>query len=97
MQVEECAKGFMIVRGKERDDYFAFLVDHDKSSWTRYSYGAATFATKSAAEAMLARLRLRAKRPYIPCTHDEVKWGRKKEFIGGKEITVCARCREEIE
>lgn len=31
------------------------------------------------------------------CSHDELKWGRKKETIGGKEITVCGRCREEIE
>ena len=30
------------------------------------------------------------------CTHDELKWGRKKEIIGGKEITVCGRCREDM-
>jgi hypothetical protein len=30
------------------------------------------------------------------CTHDELKWGRKKEVIGGKEITVCGRCREDM-
>jgi len=34
--------------------------------------------------------------PLRPCTHDELKWGRKKEYIGGREITVCGRCREEI-
>lgn len=33
---------------------------------------------------------------HIPCTHDELKWGRKKEVIGGQEITVCGRCREEM-
>jgi hypothetical protein len=33
---------------------------------------------------------------YISCTHDELKWGRKKEIIGGKEITVCGRCREDM-
>jgi hypothetical protein len=30
------------------------------------------------------------------CSHDELKWGRNKEFLGGKEIIVCGRCREEI-
>ena len=34
--------------------------------------------------------------PHVPCTHDELKWGRKKEIIGGREITVCGRCREEV-
>jgi len=34
--------------------------------------------------------------PHVPCSHDELKWGRKKEIIGGREITVCGRCREEI-
>lgn len=34
--------------------------------------------------------------PHRPCSHDELKWGRKKEIIGGQEITVCGRCREEI-
>ena len=33
---------------------------------------------------------------YFPCSHDELKWGRKKELLGGKEIVVCGRCREEI-
>ncbi len=37
------------------------------------------------------------KPPYKPCSHDEIKWGRKNKIIGGKEITVCGRCREEIE
>lgn len=31
------------------------------------------------------------------CSHDEIRWGRNKETIGGKEITVCGRCREEIQ
>ena len=35
--------------------------------------------------------------PVNNCSHDELKWGRKKEVIGGKEITVCGRCREEIQ
>jgi hypothetical protein len=30
------------------------------------------------------------------CSHDELKWGRKKEIIGGREIIVCGRCREEM-
>jgi hypothetical protein len=34
--------------------------------------------------------------PLAPCSHDELKWGRKKEIIGGKEITVCGRCREDM-
>jgi hypothetical protein len=34
--------------------------------------------------------------PHKPCSHDELKWGRKLEVIGGREITVCGRCREEI-
>ena len=34
--------------------------------------------------------------PYKLCSHDELKWGRKKEIIGGKEIVVCGRCREEM-
>jgi hypothetical protein len=44
------------------------------------------------AEASLAD----APKPYKLCTHDELKWGRKKEVFGGKEITVCGRCREEV-
>jgi hypothetical protein len=34
--------------------------------------------------------------PHKPCSHDELRWGRKREIIGGVEITVCGRCREEI-
>ena len=33
---------------------------------------------------------------HIPCSHDELKWGRKREYLGGKEIVVCGRCREEV-
>lgn len=32
----------------------------------------------------------------FPCSHDELKWGRKIEVLGGKEIIVCGRCREEM-
>ena len=32
----------------------------------------------------------------INCSHDELRWGRKKEVVGGKEIIVCGRCREEL-
>lgn len=35
--------------------------------------------------------------PHVPCTHDELKWGRKAEYIGGRKIIVCGRCRKEIE
>ena len=30
------------------------------------------------------------------CSHNELKWGRKIEIFGGKEIVVCGRCREEV-
>ena len=30
------------------------------------------------------------------CSHDELKWGRKREIIGGQEIVVCGGCREEM-
>ena len=33
--------------------------------------------------------------PVQLCSHDELKWGRKREVIGGTEIVVCGRCREE--
>ncbi len=35
-------------------------------------------------------------RPPSLCSHDELKWGRKIEILGGKDIIVCGRCREEV-
>lgn len=65
MQVDEVSRGFVIVRGKERDQFFAFFVDHDSSSWTNYSYGARIYDDRDSAEIDLLELHRRARKRKI--------------------------------
>ena len=61
MQVDETERGFVIVRGKDRDVFFSFFVDDDRSCWTNYSPGARLYAEKDRAENDLQELRKRAR------------------------------------
>jgi hypothetical protein len=61
VQVDEVAAGFVIVRGKERDVFFSFFVDHDSASWTKYSPGARIYQDRAKAGSDLQELRRRAR------------------------------------
>ena len=61
MQVDEISSGFVIVRGKERNVFFSFFVDHDRSAWTKYSPGARIYQSKEKAEIDLRELRRHAR------------------------------------
>jgi hypothetical protein len=74
MQVDETERGYVIVRGKERDVFFCFFVDHDSSTWSNLAGAARFYDTKEQAEDDLAELR-RRNRTRERRTRDEVKAG----------------------
>jgi hypothetical protein len=61
MQVDETEKGFVIVRGRERDTFFCFFVDSDSSCWSKLGGSARFYAERSKAETDLIELRRRAR------------------------------------
>jgi len=61
MQVDETERGFVIVRGKERDVFFCFFVDSDSSCWSKLAGSAQFYAEREKAEADLVELRRRTR------------------------------------
>ena len=60
MRIEKTARGFVIVRGSgDREQFFAFFVDSDSSSWSKRIAEARHYATIDRAESEWGELKRR--------------------------------------
>lgn len=63
MFIKSYANGFVIVKKRKEDtlSYFAFFVDHDRSSWSMFERQAAVFKNLSEANEAFGEIKARAK------------------------------------